>query len=61
VGRISMDMLAVDLTRIPSAGIGSRVVLWGGDLPLEQVADAAGTLAYELMCAVTLRVPKIYL
>jgi alanine racemase len=35
-------------------------VLWGDDIPLEHVADAAGTLSYELMCAVALRVPKIY-
>lgn len=60
VGRVSMDMLAVDLTHIPTARIGSRVVLWGEDIPLEQIAAAAGTLSYELMCAVTLRVPKVY-
>ncbi|MBV8048921.1 MAG: alanine racemase [Paludibacterium sp.] len=60
VGRVSMDMLAVDLTHIEQAGIGSRVVLWGEDVPLETVASAVGTLAYELMCGVTLRVPKLY-
>jgi alanine racemase len=60
VGRVSMDMLAVDLTQTPDAGIGSRVVLWGEEVPLEPLASAVGTLCYELMCAVTLRVPKIY-
>lgn len=61
VGRVSMDMLAVDLTHLPDSGIGSRVVLWGEDLPMETIATAANTIAYELMCGVTLRVPKIYL
>ncbi|BEV73378.1 MULTISPECIES: alanine racemase [unclassified Paludibacterium] len=60
VGRVSMDMLAVDISHIEQAGVGSRVVLWGEDIPLENVAAAVGTLAYELMCGVTLRVPKIY-
>jgi len=60
VGRVSMDMLAVDLTHVPTARIGSRVELWGEEVALELVATAAGTLSYELMCAVTLRVPKIY-
>jgi alanine racemase len=60
VGRVSMDMLAVDLTNIPSAGIGSQVELWGENVPLEQIAASAGTVPYELMCGVTLRVPKIY-
>jgi alanine racemase len=56
-----MDMLAVDLTHLPDSGIGSRVVLWGEDVPMETIATAANTVAYELMCGVTLRVPKIYL
>ncbi|WP_028537135.1 alanine racemase [Paludibacterium yongneupense] len=60
VGRISMDMLAVDLSHIPQAGIGSRVELWGPAVPLEHVAACAGTLNYELMCAVALRVPRLY-
>jgi alanine racemase len=61
VGRVSMDMLAVDLTHLPAAGLGSTVELWGPNVPLETVAAAVGTLSYELMCGVTLRVPKVYL
>jgi len=62
VGRISMDMLTVDLTPVPAAGIGSEVTLWGraasgAVLPIDEVAQAAGTVGYELMCAVTRRVP----
>lgn len=56
VGRVSMDMLAVDLTGIPGAGVGSRVVLWGEGLPIDEVAFAAGTIGYELMCALAPRV-----
>lgn len=61
VGRVSMDMLAVDLTHIPTAQIGSEVVLWGYSseaeiLPIDEVAAGSGTVGYELMCAVTARV-----
>jgi len=65
LGRVSMDMLAVDLTALPQAGAGSAVTLWGraapkhggSILPIDQVAHAAGTLGYELMCALAPRVP----
>jgi len=62
VGRVSMDMLAVDLTPVPTAQPGSEVTLWGRGprgqvLPIDEVAAAAGTIGYELMCAVTARVP----
>ena len=62
VGRVSMDMLAVDLTPVPSAQAGSEVTLWGRGpqgqvLPVDEVAAAAGTIGYELMCAVAPRVP----
>ncbi len=57
LGRVSMDMLCVDLTAIPPARAGSLVTLWGAGLPIEQVAAAAGTISYELMCALTARVP----
>lgn len=57
VGRVSMDMLYVDLTMLPDAGVGSKVVLWGEGLPIEDVARSAGTVSYELMCALTARVP----
>lgn len=62
VGRVSMDMLAVDLTPVPEAGMGSEVTLWGRGpggavLPIDEVAQAAGTIGYELMCALAPRVP----
>jgi alanine racemase len=59
LGRVSMDMLAVDLTGLDDAGIGSPVVLWGEGLPVEEVAAAAGTISYELLCAVMPRVPVL--
>jgi alanine racemase len=62
VGRVSMDMVTVDLTPVPQAKVGSAVTLWGqgpGDtlLPIDEVAHAAGTVGYELMCALAPRVP----
>ncbi|HEY5993408.1 MAG TPA: alanine racemase [Gallionellaceae bacterium] len=59
LGRVSMDMLCVDLSALPDAGVGSRVTLWGEGLPVEEVAAAAGTISYEMLCAVTARVPVI--
>jgi len=55
-GRVSMDMITVDLRSIPDAVIGDEVVLWGEGLPIEQVADSVGTISYELMCHITPRV-----
>jgi alanine racemase len=60
LGRVSMDMLGVDLSNIADAQVGSRVVLWGEGLPVEEVAQAAGTISYELLCALTARVPVGY-
>ena len=62
VGRVSMDMLAVDLSPVPAAHIGSEAVLWGvaaggAVLAIDEVAQAASTIGYELMCALALRVP----
>lgn len=57
LGRVSMDMLAVDITEIAEAQIGSPVELWGELVPVDAVAQAAGTIGYELLCAVTARVP----
>jgi len=57
LGRVSMDMLSVDLTALPGAGAGSQVVLWGEGLPIDEIAAAAGTISYELLCALTGRVP----
>jgi alanine racemase len=59
VGRVSMDMMCVDLTDLPQAGVGSEVVLWGQGLPVEEVAAAAGTVSYELLCALAPRVPVV--
>jgi len=56
VGRVSMDMMCVDLSKLPRADIGSHVVLWGEGMPIDEVARAAGTISYELMCALTTRV-----
>jgi alanine racemase len=59
VGRVSMDMLAVDLTRLPQAQVGAPVVLWGQDGPsVDTVAQHAGTIGYELLCAVAPRVKR---
>ncbi len=59
VGRVSMDMLAVDLTPVPHATIGSAVELWGAQVSIDAVAQAAGTIGYELMCALAQRVPTV--
>jgi alanine racemase len=59
LGRVSMDMLCVDLTELPDAGVGAPVVLWGEGLPVEDVAAAAGTISYELLCALAPRVPVV--
>lgn len=55
-GRVSMDMITVDLTDIPEACVGSPVVLWGEGLPVDDVAAAASTVGYELLCGLTPRV-----
>ncbi|MGA8050170.1 MAG: alanine racemase [Burkholderiales bacterium] len=57
VGRVSMDMICVDITGLPQAGVGTPVTLWGEGLSADEVAAAAGTLSYELLCALAPRVP----
>ncbi|MES2413098.1 MAG: alanine racemase [Pseudomonadota bacterium] len=64
VGRVSMDMLTVDLTPLPDAGMGSEVTLWGRALngallSIDEIARSAGTVGYELMCALAQRVPVV--
>lgn len=64
VGRVSMDMITVDLTPVADAGMGSDVTLWGRSaggeiLSIDEVAQAAGTVGYELMCALAQRVPVV--
>ncbi len=64
LGRVSMDLIAVDLSGLPEAGIGTEVTLWGRSsrgavLPVDDVAHAAGTVSYELLCALAPRVPVV--
>ena len=54
-----MDMVTVDLSAVPEAAVGSPVVLWGEGLPVDDVAFSAGTVGYELLCAVAPRVPFV--
>jgi alanine racemase len=60
VGRVSMDKITVEITHLPQARIGSRVELFGEALPVDEVANAAGTIGYELLTAVAPRVPRVY-
>jgi alanine racemase len=57
VGRVSMDMIAVDVTGVPKVAAGNRAVIWGEGLPVEEVAQHADTIPYELLCGVSQRVP----
>jgi alanine racemase len=59
IGRVSMDMVTLDLRPMPQARPGDRVVLWGEGLPAEDVAKAAGTIAYQLLSGLTTRVPRV--
>ena len=58
-GRVSMDMITVDLTHVPAARVGTPVTLWGDGLAIDEVAACAGTVGYELMCALAARVPVV--
>lgn len=60
-GRVSMDMLAVDLTDLPEAQLGDAVELWGAQMPIDELAQACGTIGYELLTKVTARVPRRYI
>ena len=60
IGRVSMDMITVDLSGIDDVQINDEVVLWGRGLVADEVAAHSGTIAYELFCKVTRRVPFIY-
>jgi len=60
IGRVSMDMLAVDLTNAPDAKEGDTVELWGRTVGVDEVATCAGTISYELMTGITRRVPRQY-
>ncbi|MFC4727589.1 alanine racemase [Coralloluteibacterium thermophilus] len=56
IGRVSMDLITLDLRGIPDAAVGDPVVAWGRGLPVEEVAAHAGTIGYELVCSITRRV-----
>ena len=56
LGHVSMDMLHVDLSGIESAGVGSPVTLWGEGMPVDEVAQSAGTISYELLCSLAPRI-----
>lgn len=56
-GRVSMDMIAVDVSALPPVRVGDAVTLWGAGLPVEEIARHAGTIPYELLCGVSQRVP----
>ncbi len=59
VGRVSMDMLCVDISDIPEAHVGTSATLWGEGLSCDEVAASAGTVSYELLCALAARVPIV--
>ena len=59
LGRVSMDMLCVDLTNVPGAALGSRVELWGKNVLASDVASSAGTIPYQIFCNLK-RVPRLY-
>ena len=60
-GRICMDMCMIDLTDLPQVQVGDEVEIFGPEHPLEQMAELAGTIPYELTCAVSKRVPRVYI
>lgn len=59
IGRVSMDMMTIDLTDLPDTGVGSIVECWGKQIDVNDVAQKAGTISYELLCNLK-RVPKVY-
>ena len=59
-GRVSMDMVTIDLRATPEAAVGDPVTLWGHGLPVDDIAARAGTIAYELLCGISARVPRRY-
>ena len=56
IGRVSMDLMTVDLRGQPQAAVGDELTLWGEGLPVEEIAEAASTISYELTCSITRRV-----
>jgi len=60
LGRVSMDMICIDLSEQSTAEVNDPVILWGKGLPIEEIAESAETIGYELLCGVTSRVEFIY-
>jgi len=60
IGRVSMDMLTVDLRGCPEVALGTEITLWGKGLPVERVAEKAGTIGYELLCSVGAHCERVY-
>lgn len=60
-GRICMDMAMIDLTGKPRVDVGSEIEIFGEKNPIENMAEAAGTIPYELVCSVSKRVPRTYI
>jgi alanine racemase len=56
IGRVSMDMITVDVTDLPAVAVGDPVVLWGGEIPVEEIATHAGAIPWDLLCSVSQRV-----
>jgi len=56
IGRVSMDLITLDLREAPHAKVGDRVLLWGPELPVESIAAQAATISYDLTCGMTRRV-----
>ena len=61
LGRICMDMTMVDLTDLPDVHVGDEVEIFGGRQPVDELAAVLGTIPYELTCAVSRRVPRVYI
>ena len=61
VGRVSMDMLTIDVTGLNNIHVGDAVEFWGKYVSVDQVAALSGTISYDLLTGITARVPKIYI
>jgi alanine racemase len=60
IGRVCMDMCMIDVTDLPEAQVGDEVTIFGDGLPVEEKAETIGTIPYELICAPSIRVPRVY-
>ncbi|MCR8923633.1 alanine racemase [Dasania sp. GY-MA-18] len=61
VGRVSMDMITIDVTDLADVQLGDEVLMWGEGLSVDEIADCAGTIGYELLARMPARVPRVYL